>query len=238
MCWRDAGILVVCSNGRGSRNQRDSSFCRINRRNVLIFSERTAPSWCLKVYPESQFFWGRRKVWPGLFFWPVLSCWRHVLPPQHKWIYFHQLSHEANAPLDAELKLVSVVIADQSYQTGNVKINATIPLLWRDALQTAVEQAGVFKDDSARKVSILATIKKFDSNSVGFANKAEVEAEYILINRSDGKELFKKDIITSADRGIGEEWKARARLINVWNMATQENIRQFLTALQQVVIVT
>jgi hypothetical protein len=139
----------------------------------------------------------------------------------------------SSAPFDLELKTVTVAIAAPDLQTGNVRMNATFPPLWRDALQNVIDQAGVFKDDAARKVTVAAVIKKFDFNPSGFSNTIKVEADYSVVDRSNGQILFEKDITNSASAGAGDEWVAQNRVIMLWNKATQENIRTFVQALKE-----
>ena len=139
----------------------------------------------------------------------------------------------ASAPVDMELKTVTVVIAEPAVQTGQVRINATIPPLWKDAIQTAVDEAGLFKDDASRKVTISALIRKFNFNPMGFSNSCDVEVVYSVVDRSNGKIIFSRDITTTSSSNAGENWVAAVRLVNLWNRCAQESIRQFIEALKQ-----
>jgi len=138
----------------------------------------------------------------------------------------------SSASFDMEVKSVTVVIADKANQTGEVRMNATFPPLWRDALQNAIDQAGLFKDDSPRKITVAAVIKKWKFNPTGFSNTTDVEADYSVIDRSNGQRLFEKDITNSASATAGDTWNAQARLIKLWNKAAQDNISAFVQALQ------
>lgn len=136
-------------------------------------------------------------------------------------------------PLDMEVKTIAVVIADAPSQTGKVMVDATFPPLWKEAIQTSIDQAGLFKDDAATNVTIFATIKRFEFNPTGFSNKVDVNATYRIVDRSTGKELFNEDIVTSASSNAGETYNASVRLINLWNTATQENISKFIAAVKK-----
>jgi hypothetical protein len=136
-------------------------------------------------------------------------------------------------PLDLELKTVNVIIADQASQSGKVMMSATFPPLWRDAIQVSVDQAGLFKDDASRKVTITATIKQFEYNPTGFSNTVNVEATYVMTDRSNGQTLFDRTISTTASSSVSKEYMARARLINLWNETTQDNIAKFIAALSE-----
>jgi hypothetical protein len=136
-------------------------------------------------------------------------------------------------PLDLELRTVNVIIADKASQTGKVMMSATFPPLWRDAIQVSVDQAGLFKDDASRKVTITATIKQFEFNATGFSNTVNVEATYVMTDRSTGQQLFDRSITTTASSSVSKEYQARARLINLWNETTQDNIAKFVAALAE-----
>lgn len=138
----------------------------------------------------------------------------------------------ASVPFDMELKTVAVVIAEQSAQTGKVMVDATFPPLWKDAIQTAVDEAGLFKDDSSKKVTISALIKKFEFNPTGFSNTCDTEVSYKVIDRSNGKEIFLKNIVTTSSNSAKNTWNANERLINLWNTTTQESIRKFVESLK------
>jgi hypothetical protein len=134
------------------------------------------------------------------------------------------------SPFDMEVKSVTAVIADPSKQTGEVRMNATFPPLWRDAVQNAIDEAGLFKDDSTKKVTIAVLIKKFKYNPTGFSQTVAIDADYSIIDRSDGQKLFEKDITNSASANAGDTWNAQERVIRLWNKATQENITSFVQA--------
>lgn len=136
-------------------------------------------------------------------------------------------------PFDMELKTVTMIIAEPPEQTGNVRMRPDFCNTWRDALQTVVDQAGVFRDDASRKVTIAGVIKKFDFNSAGFSNKCDVEVAYKVIDRSNGQSLFTKTITSGSSKNVGETFNARMRIIDIWNEATQENIRAFVDALKE-----
>jgi hypothetical protein len=138
-----------------------------------------------------------------------------------------------NHPFDLELKTVNAIIADKASQTGKVMMSATFPPLWRDAIQVSVDQAGLFKDDASRKVTITVTIKQFEYNPTGFSNTVTVEASYLMTDRSTGQVLFDRTISNTASSSVSKEYQARARLINLWNETTQDNIAKFVAALAE-----
>jgi len=128
---------------------------------------------------------------------------------------------------DMELKTTAVIIANEAAQTGKVMMDSTVPSLWRDSIQTVVEQAGLFKDDAAKKVTISTLITKFESNN----NTCDAEATYTLVDRRTGQTIFEKHITTTASDNVDGTSDAEERFIKLWNKAAQENIAKFVDAL-------
>lgn len=135
--------------------------------------------------------------------------------------------------LDMELKTITVVIAEQRAQTGKVMIDATFPPLWKESIQTSVDQAGLFKDEAKQKVTISALIKKFEYNPDGFSNTCDTDVNYKVIDRSNGNVLFEKNVVTTDSKSAKEIWHAAVRVITLWNSTAQQSIRQFVDALKQ-----
>ncbi len=140
----------------------------------------------------------------------------------------------ASKSFPVELKAVTVT-ADPSVKVQQIMADATLILLWKDSIQTTVDQAGLFTDDAPRKVNIVTTVKKYAFNTFGFSNTANVVAHYSVVERSTGNELFQTDIDTSASCSISEHpnYGANGRIIKAVNDATQDNVRQFVTAIEQ-----
>lgn len=141
------------------------------------------------------------------------------------------ISRSVKAPLDMQVKTISVIIADPSAQSGKVMLDATFPPVWRDAIQTSLDQAGLFNDDGSRNVTIFTKIKRFEFNPTGFSNTVDVDAVYTVVDRKTGETLFEKQVVTTASNSASKTFNASVRVINLWNQATQENISQFVEAL-------
>jgi len=135
--------------------------------------------------------------------------------------------------LNMELKIIEVTIADESAQTGKVQLNTDFPAIWRDAIQIAVDQAGLFKDDVTNKATISTLITKFEFNPIGFSNTCDVEATYTLLDRKTGQTIFEKHITTTASDNVFGTMIGVERSIKLWNKATQENISKFVDALKE-----
>lgn len=142
------------------------------------------------------------------------------------------ISRTVKPPLDMQVKAISVIIADPSSQSGKVMLDATFPPIWRDAIQTSLDQAGLFSDDGSLNVTIFTKIKRFEFNPTGFSNTVDVDAIYSVVDRKSGAVLFEKQIATKATNSASKTFNAQERLINLWNAATQENIAKFVQALQ------
>ncbi|WNH53854.1 hypothetical protein [Stenotrophomonas oahuensis] len=142
------------------------------------------------------------------------------------------ITRTVRPPMDMQVKLVSVIIADPATQTGKVMLDATFPPVWRDAIQTSLDQAGLFSDDGSRNVTVYAKIRRFEFNPTGFSNTVDVDAVYSVVDRKSGDVVFEKEIVTSATNSASKTFNAQVRVINLWNQATQENIAKFVQALE------
>lgn len=138
---------------------------------------------------------------------------------------------QAKQPIDAELKTTKVMLAPNSEQTGEVKVQPDFLNLWKESLQTSIDKAGIFKDDANRKMNVEAYVKKFDFNPVGLSNEVTIEVVYKVIDRSTKTTVFEHNTMTSSKMDSGEVWIAVERLKRIWNRATQESIHQFVSAL-------
>lgn len=138
----------------------------------------------------------------------------------------------APVPFDLEVKAVTVVAASPSEQTGEVKMDPAYGNLWRDALQASLDSSGLFKDDSPRKITVRVLVRRFQFNPSGLTNTVDVDADYSLIDRSSGQQLYFSKIPTSATMSASDEWVARQRMIKIFNKATQDSITAFIDGLR------
>ncbi|MDO5532963.1 MAG: hypothetical protein Q4F91_13255, partial [Sutterella sp.] len=87
--------------------------------------------------------------------------------------------------VEAELRSVNVSYAKKEEQTGEIYVGVTPQTsegdnfisAFKDALQSGIDQAGLFRDGAPMKVTVFAKIRKFESPhmSVGFGTTSEVE---------------------------------------------------------------
>ena len=88
---------------------------------------------------------------------------------------------------DAELKSLTVGFAPQEQQ-GIVEANATIPPIWNEALQDALNRSLIFQDDAQIKINLSVRIVQFNSPEFGFDMVTKVGAIYEVVNRKNGDE--------------------------------------------------
>lgn len=138
---------------------------------------------------------------------------------------------QSKRQVDAEVKSIAMMLAPQSQQTGEVRVDPGFLNTWKDSLQVSLDRAAIFKDDAKRKVSVEGHVKKFDFNPTGLSNECFVEVTYRVTDRSTKAVVFEYDTKTTAKMDSGEVWVAIERLKRIWNRATQESIRQFVVAL-------
>jgi len=88
---------------------------------------------------------------------------------------------------DAELKSLTVGFSPQEQQ-GIVEANATIPPIWNEALQDALNRSLIFQDDAQIKINLSVRIVQFNSPEFGFDMVTKVGAIYEVVNRKNGDE--------------------------------------------------
>jgi hypothetical protein len=138
---------------------------------------------------------------------------------------------QSKRQVDAEVKSIAVMLAPQSQQTGEVRVQQDFLNTWKESLQVSLDRAAIFKDDAKRKVTVEGLVRKFDFNPTGFSNEVFIEVTYRVTDRSTKAVVFEYDTQTTAKMDSSEVWVAIERLKRIWNRATQESIRQFVIAL-------
>lgn len=136
---------------------------------------------------------------------------------------------------DAELKSITVSIANQSEATGRLHPNmGRTPELWKNSLQEGVNSMIIFKDDAPKKVNLAVKILKFDPPANGFDLTTKTEARYEIVDRSNGDIIYSQNIATSGTVEFQENSLAVARIIESANRAVRNNIGQFLQGLESI----
>ena len=138
--------------------------------------------------------------------------------------------------LNAEMKSLTVTIARPDEKTGDIPfwVEQMVPQQWNTALTESLNRMAIFQDDSTMKVNLSVKLLKLIVPSGGLSATTEAAARYEIMDRKTGDIIFTQDISSSgttpSDYAI--EWRARAR--ESVNRAIQNNITQFLQALETV----
>ncbi len=136
---------------------------------------------------------------------------------------------------DAELKSITVSIANQSEATGKLHPNmGRTPELWKSSLQEGVNSMIIFKDDAAKKVNLSVKILKFEPQLNGIDMTSKTEARYEIVDRSNGDIIYSQNISSSGTVEFKENSLGVARSIESANRAVRNNIGQFLQALESI----
>jgi hypothetical protein len=137
------------------------------------------------------------------------------------------------AKLDAELRSVTVTVANPGEAVGNLSwVTGATTTLWQTSLQDALNRMAVFRDDSPRKVSLVVKILQFDIPDRAATFKTSATARYELLDRSTGAALYTTDINANSAVSMDYALLGRARAIESINRAVQGNIAQFLQAIE------
>jgi hypothetical protein len=133
---------------------------------------------------------------------------------------------------DAQLMSLTVGFAPQAQQK-KVEADATIPPVWKEALQDALNRSLIFRDDAATKVNLSVRITTFDTPAVGASMTTRVAAIYEVVDRENGDLLFAEEIISEGVVPFDYALVGSVRAVESWNRAVRNNIADFIAALEQ-----
>lgn len=138
--------------------------------------------------------------------------------------------------IDAEMKSMTVTIARADEKTGDLPVGMEqmVPQLWQTALTEALNKMAVFQDDATKKVNISVKILKLNVPGAGAAMTTETAARYEITDRKTGDIIFTQDISASGTTPFDYAFMGVARARESINRAVQNNITQFLQALETV----
>lgn len=151
--------------------------------------------------------------------------------------------------IDAEIKSLIVTVARPDEKTGDldfrmvsVDINGSggsagdlaTPQLWQASLTDALNRMAIFQDDAAKKINLSVKILKLDVPNGGFSFTTEATARYEIMDRKNGDLIFSQDITSSGTTPVDYAFAGIARMRESINRAVQNNITQFLQALETV----
>lgn len=133
---------------------------------------------------------------------------------------------------DAQLLSLTVGYAPQTQQK-RVDSDASIPPLWKESLQDAVNRSLIFKDDAQKKVNLSVRITEFDIPAGGFSMTTKVSAIYEIVDRATGDLLFAQEIKSEGVVPAGYAFNGATRAVESWNRAVRNNIADFINLLEQ-----
>lgn len=138
--------------------------------------------------------------------------------------------------IDAELKSMTVGIARADEKTGDLPagMEVLVPQLWQSSLQESLNKMAIFTDDASSKVNLSVKILKLNIPSAGAGMTTETGARYELTDRKSGAIIFTQDISSKGEVPWDYAFAGVTRQRESINRSVQNNIAQFLQALQTV----
>jgi len=138
--------------------------------------------------------------------------------------------------IDAEMKSMTVTIARPDEKTGDLPVGMEqmVPQIWQTSLTESLNKMAIFQDDSAKKVNVSVKILKLDVPGAGFSMTTSTAARYEIMDRKSGDLIFSQDIASSGTTPADYAFMGIARARESINRAVQNNITQFLQALETV----
>lgn len=138
--------------------------------------------------------------------------------------------------IDAELKSMTVTIARPDEKTGELPIGMEqmVPQLWQTSLTESLNKMAIFQDDASKKVNLSVKILKLDLPGGGFSMTTSTAARYEIMDRKTGDLIFSQDVSSSGTTPMDFAFMGVARAKESINRAVQNNITQFLQALETV----
>jgi len=136
--------------------------------------------------------------------------------------------------IDAEIKSLTVTTARPDEATGEFALGVGPETcnLWKTSLQEALDKMLLFKDDSPKKVSLSVKMLKLEVPSAGFSFTTKTDARYEITDRSTGDIIFSSIINSEGTTPADYAFLGLARARESINRAVQNNILQFLQALE------
>lgn len=138
--------------------------------------------------------------------------------------------------IDADMRSLTVSLARPDEATGKIPAAAQheVPQMWQAALTEALNRMAIFSDESARKVSLSVKVLELDVPAFGASMTTRTTARYELIDRKDGSIIYTQDVSAAGVVPAGYAFAGVIRARESINRSVQNNIGQFLQALETV----
>ncbi len=137
--------------------------------------------------------------------------------------------------VDAELKSITVSLASPEEKKGDLPAGAEgAAPLWQAALQDALNRMAIFRDDAGKRVNLSVKILAIDMPAFGASMTTKSIARYELIDRANGDIIYTQDISADGVVPFDYAFMGLVRVRESLNRSVQQNIAQFLQALETV----
>lgn len=138
--------------------------------------------------------------------------------------------------LDAELKSLTVSLARPDEAKGKIPAEAQheVPQMWERALTESLNKMAIFRDDAPRKLSLSVKILAIDIPSFGASMTTKTIARYELIDRADGSIVYTQDVTAEGVVPFNYAFAGVIRARESISRSAQNNIAQFLQALETI----
>jgi len=138
--------------------------------------------------------------------------------------------------LDADMRSLTVSLARPDEAKGKIPAAAQheVPQMWESALTEALNRMAVFSDSSPRKVSLSVKVLQLDVPAFGASMTTKTGARYEIIDRENGAIIYTQDIFAEGHVPMGHSMVGVIRARESINRSVQNNIAQFLQALETV----
>lgn len=138
--------------------------------------------------------------------------------------------------IDADLKSITVTAGRPEELVGSIPANGTLEASqhWQIALTEAINKMAIFQDDAIKKVNL--SVKVLEHHWSGLEGEMSVRttARYEIMDRKTGDLILTQNISSSGTVPLDSAFMGIARIRESSNRAVQNNILQFLQALETV----
>nr|WP_313286896.1 UDP-N-acetylglucosamine acyltransferase [Stenotrophomonas pavanii] len=138
--------------------------------------------------------------------------------------------------IEGELRSLTVTLARPDEAKGRIPAQAQheVPQMWQTALTEALNKMAIFRDDAPRKFSLSVKILAIDIPGFGASMTTKTIARYELIDRANGSIVYTQDVSAEGTVPFDYAFVGVVRARESLSRSAQNNISQFLQALETV----
>ena len=137
--------------------------------------------------------------------------------------------------VNAEVKTIVVSIAKEKERLGETQVGLfgniyeqSFKTSLKEALDESIARSAIFGDLANKKLLLSAKVMKFQTPSFGINFATESIIRYELVDRSNGEQVFLRDITTSGSVSGDYAFLGATRYTEARNISIRENIKQFI----------